>query len=66
VALSNGNTLFAGEVFITDMNGREVFYKRVDGEQPELHISMLAAGSYLVRYQGDDDILAYERLIIVD
>jgi hypothetical protein len=66
VTISNGAFHLAGVVQITDINGREVFYKRINGDKPELHISMLPAGSYLLRYAGDDGAVAYERLVIVD
>jgi subtilisin-like proprotein convertase family protein len=66
VVLSNGGKPLSGKVYVSSISGHEIFFSSVEGIQPRLSVTVLPAGSYMLRYLGRDGTQAYERMVITD
>lgn len=57
VQLTMNNEQLEGEVRVFDMNGKILFVKKIEGENTEIPMSDLAAGTYFVNVVSEKQVL---------
>ena len=57
VQLTMNNVQLEGEVIVFDMNGKFLFVKKIEGENTEIPMSDLAAGTYFVNVVSEKQVL---------
>lgn len=57
VQLTMNNVQLEGEVKVFDMNGKFLFVKKIEGENTEIPMSELAAGTYFVNVVSEKQVL---------
>ena len=57
VQLTIDNEQLEGEVNVFDMNGKLLFVKKIEGENTEIPMSDLAAGTYFVNVVSEKQVL---------
>ena len=57
VQLTMNNEQLEGEVRVFDMNGKFLFVKKIEGENTEIPMSDLAAGTYFVNVVSEKQVL---------